>query len=290
MQNPEYQDNKDLFLATDSVRQTRLMQNQKAVCRGRLFTFLLALCLAVTVWCSVGLSVFAQNLNRASVWEGDVVAPRWTAHNRLLLKQDGSKFSGWIWETGQGGNAEPSELIGEQVGTSEFRIETRSGFVYLGRFADANTVTGVRPNGDEKDKSIPRFPFRFIRVRNALGSDFPPALPETSADWNVFFTRFKTAVRSRDSSALAAIMIRKFDTGSMSNSTEAFLNGVDWRQLTKTISQGVKPCKYKPPTVKEANCAIDTHPCPNCRYQMFVSFEKGTDDQWRWASMLASGD
>jgi hypothetical protein len=275
----------------ESIGETRLLHNQNAYCRNRLLMLLLVLCVVATSMCFLGANALAQGKSgSAGVWEGDVVAPKWTVHIRLLLKQDKTKLSGWIWETGPGDSVQSAELIGEQVDTSGFRIVTGGGLVYLGKFTDANTMTGVRPNGNETDKNIPRFPFRFVRTRDALDSDFPTALPGTNPDWNVFFTRFKSAVRLRDSQALSPLMVRSFDTGFAYSSTQAFLNNVDWRQLTKAVSLGVKPCKYKRPTVKEAYCAIDPHPCPNCKYELFVSFERGTDDQWRWASMLASGD
>ena len=291
MRSPHPRCSNDSSPRPKSVGEARLLQNQNAYRRNRLLMLLLVLCIAATSMCLFGANALAQGKSgSAGVWEGDVVAPKWTVHIRLLLKQDKAKLSGWIWETGPGNSVQSSELTGEQVGTSGLRIVTGGGLVYLGQFTDANTMTGVRPNGNESDKNIPRFPFRFVRTRDALDSDFPPALSGTSPDWNLFFTRFKSAVRLHDSQALSPLMVRSFDTGFAYSSTQAFLSNVDWRQLTKAVSLGVKPCKYKRPTVKEAFCAIDAHPCPNCKYELFVGFEKGTDDQWRWASMLASGD
>src|ERR1035438_5366707 len=115
---------------TKSVGETRLLQSQNPFDRNRRSTLLLVLGVVAIGLCLSGANALAQEKSsNTSLWEGDVVAPRWTAHIRLLLKQDESKLSGWIWETGPGNTVEPAELIGEQLGTSGFRIVTGGGLV-----------------------------------------------------------------------------------------------------------------------------------------------------------------
>jgi hypothetical protein len=112
----------------ESVRETRLLHNQNAYCRNRLLMLLLVLCVVATSMCLLGANALAQGKSgSAGIWEGDVVAPKWTVHIRLLLKQDKTKLSGWIWETGPGDSVQSAELIGEQVDTSSFRIVTGGG-------------------------------------------------------------------------------------------------------------------------------------------------------------------
>ena len=222
-----------------------------------------------------------------AMWEGDVTAPQWKEHVRLLLVQKGTNLSGWMWRSDPQ-EAVPEEVIGEVNSSLEFQIHTESGQAYLGRFADTSTMAGVRPNGNENDRGVPRFPFQLKRMRNAENADFPPPLPPTSTDWKAFFLSFTNAVQRHDRFALEKMMSRRFQLD-YKHSPHAGdeLNGLDagfWSELSKAVSHGTGliPGK-KSPFVIEQRVA---YTCTKCAEQGNVDFTKGRDGQWRWNGLF----
>jgi hypothetical protein len=225
-----------------------------------------------------------------SFWEGDVTAPRWIDHVRLLLVRDGTILSGWMWRSSPA-NGIPDQMIGEINSSSELRMRTESGLIYIGKFADTGTMMGVRPNGDENDQAIPRFPFQFKRIRDADESDFPPRLPPTSSDWKVFIAQFAQAVQQRNRLALEKLMSRRFQLDYRHSPVPGDeLNGVDvgfWSALSRAISHGAEPRPgKKSPFVLEQRVAFT---CTKCTDQGNVDFTKGLDGQWRWDGLFYPG-
>lgn len=234
-----------------------------------------------------GQSFPAHASKNQALWEGDVTAPRWTDHVRLLLVRDGTDLSGWMWRSNPA-NAIPDGMIGEVNSSSEFRLHTESGLTYIGRFADTGAMIGVRPNGDENDQGVPRFPFQFKRIRDANESDYPPRLPLTSSDWKVFFACFTQAVQHRDRLALEKLMSRRFQLDYRHSPVPGDeLNGVDvgfWSELSRAIQHGTEPRPgKKSPFVLEQRVAFT---CTKCTDQGNVDFSKGLDSQWRWNGLF----
>jgi hypothetical protein len=185
----------------------------------------------------------------------------------------------------------PFAFIGTVEERSEVRIETEYGSVYEGQFEGPAALTGVYRAGADNDPRLPKVPFRFVRVRAAQPSDFPPPLPATTSDWNVFLARFRSAVRLRNTNTLTKLMARRFglDENPETSPDELFgvLNRRDrywdgWKLLTEATSVEAKPCRKKPPMVFACKDFI-------YRNTVWVTLMQGSDRQWRWDAFV-TGD
>jgi len=227
------------------------------------------------------------------LWKGDVK----NEHLHFLIIRDGRSISGWLLgrevdytdrQTKERKHSViskvPIDIVGETSETSGIQFEDGT-FVYKGKFETPDSMVGMRVSGKVK------MPFRFERTGVAGPSDIPSPLPATTADWNLFLIRFKNAVRLHDQNALKRMMARRFELAEdLEASPDEVLRNLDWKQLARAMSFNVGRCPYKPTTVKQANCAIDAHPCPKCVYEVFIGFQKGQDNQWRWSSIVYPGD
>jgi hypothetical protein len=224
------------------------------------------------------------------IWEGDVTAPTWRVHEKFLLLREGAQIKGFytgsIANPGALGNLD--EVMGEVKSDDTVRLASENGFVWKGRFAAPVVILGTRPNGQEG--ASPEFPLRLQFVREATPADIPPPLPATTPDWNVFLQRFKEAITQRDQASLAGMMGRMFlfeNTGQ--NSRDDFLRQLNWQQVTKALTDGTVS-ERKTPLGRPQQIITDAHPCPNCGYQVALTFAPDADGQWRWTSIGYPGD
>lgn len=220
---------------------------------------------------------YAPPLGSQQIWDGVVKAPSWSDHVRLLLIRKGDEFTGWSWYPESQFDREPFELRGTLQG-SEVRIEDSN--VYKGKFESPSVMTGKRPNGSQPGD--PEFPFRFTVVRNAEPSDFPPPLPSTTEDWQVFLTRFKAAVQRHDRDALQRVMSRHFQFESPTGSTpNQIFDTLKWQDLSRVISSPihVSAGAHFELEGRFAKVCLSN----KCTDWIEVDFQKGRDRQWRWS-------
>ena len=124
------------------------------------------------------------------IWEGDVIAPAWKAHEKFLLLREGDKIKGFYTSP----STDPSALgnladVGADINQDKsFRLVSENGLVWKGRFLAPVVIAGTRPNGEEG--KAPEFPFRLHFVRDATADDLPMPLQPTSQDWDAFLGKF----------------------------------------------------------------------------------------------------
>jgi len=224
------------------------------------------------------------------VWEGDVIAPKWTAHEKFVFLREGSQIKGYY----SGSMSDPSALgnmadvAGELKPDETVRLVSDNGFVWKGRFIAPVVIVGTRPNGPEGQ--APEFPFRLHFVRDANSADLPRALQPTTTDWNVFLSKFKEAIRQRDQPALAVMIGRNFYLqNARLRSADDIFRQLNWPQLSKTLADGTVS-EGKSFLGRRKQIITDAHPCPNCVYQVTLTFGEDADGEWRWTGVTYPGD
>ena len=258
--------------------------------RSRKTTLATGLILAILIALGTGWYAWSHLGAGARIWEGDVVAPRFTTHEKFFLIRKGSKITGYYMHA----PGDPSALgnLDEVEGTSgpdnSFRILSEGGFIWKGKFLSSEAIEGTKPNGP--DGTSPEFPFSLHVVRDAAPADEPPALPPTNSDWDMFLAKFKSAVEQRNQDVLKAMIGRTFYLqNSRIRTVDDIFRQLNWLQLNKALETGsVKPGKSI--LGRKTQAIIDNRPCPICSYAVSVFFRQDNDEQWRWAGMGALGD
>ncbi len=224
------------------------------------------------------------------VWEGDVIGPGWKSHEKFLLYREGAKIKGFYSSSVN----DPSALgnfadVAADVNPDDsVRLISDNGFIWKGRFLAPVVIAGTRPNGEEgKD---PEFPFRLYFVRDATTDDLPAPLQPTSSDWEAFLAKFKEAIAQRDQASLSVILGRTFYLqNARLRSVDDVFDQLNWQQLAKAIADGALSDR-KSPLGRRRQFITDAHPCPNCVYQVTLTFSQDADGQWRWTGVTYPGD
>jgi hypothetical protein len=130
------------------------------------------------------------------IWEGDVVAPRWTSHEKFFLTKEGTQISGYYVSEPNDPSAlgNLDEVVGTVSSDGRIRILSDGGFIWKGQLLSPEDIEGKRPNGSEGNS--PEFPFRLHLVRDAAAGDLPVPLPPTTSDWGAFLVRSRVQLRS----------------------------------------------------------------------------------------------
>jgi len=238
----------------------------------------------------VPLLVGFQNTPTSKIWEGDVVAPKWTSHEKFLLTREGSRITGYhIFEPRDpSGLGNLDEIAGTVASDGSVRILSDSGFIWKGRFLSPDVIEGKRPNGNQADS--PEFPFRLEVVRDAAAADVPIPLPPTNSNWEAFLARFKKAVTQRSQPSLTAMMDRRFYMqNARLRTVDDVFRQLNWRELDKVLAIG-SVTTSKSAIGRKQESIIDPHPCANCKYAVMVSFRQDQEGQWRWTGIVYPGD
>lgn len=224
------------------------------------------------------------------VWEGDVVAPKWTDHQKFLLEREGAQIKGHYIPQ----HHDPSSLsdLGEVAGKvnpdHSVRIVSETGLIWKGQFVSPEVIVGKRPNGEEG--SAPEFPFRLHLVREASPDEMPAPLPPTTSAWDTFLAEFKRVVAERNQSALAVMMDRAFFLRNANIGTQHdVFRQIKWQELDKALADGSITTR-KSPLGRELRFITDSHPCPDCRYSVELGFGEDRNGQWRWTGVNYPGD
>lgn len=224
------------------------------------------------------------------IWEGDVVGPKWTKHEKFLLRRQRAQITGYYLSEPSnlsvlGG---PKEVVGSISADGRVRIMSEGGLVWNGRLSSPYLIEGKKPNGIEGNS--PEFPFLLHEVRDAVQADLPAPLPATNSNWDEFITHFKSAATRRNRAALTGMLTRKFflQNSRLRNAGDVFVQ-LRWKELDKTLAVG-SIARSKSPIGREQKSIIDAHPCPGCGYAVMVSFRRDYDGQWRWSGIAYPGD
>lgn len=224
------------------------------------------------------------------MWEGDVTAPAWKAHEKFLLIREGTKLTGYYSQTVKDpaalGNL--SDVSGDVDQNDAVRLISDNGFLWKGRFLAPVAISGARLNGEEGKAA--EFPFRLHYARDAAPADMPPSLPPTTSDWASFLTQFKQSFDQKDQVALAKTIGRNFYLQNCRiRSTDDIFRQLNWPQLSKALADGVLAGR-KSPLGRQVRSISDQHPCDNCVYQVMLQFEEDAEGQWRWTGVVYPGD
>jgi hypothetical protein len=202
----------------------------------------------------------------AKIWEGDVVAPRWTSHEKFFLKREGTQISGYYVSEPNGPSAlgNLDEVVGTVSSDGRIRILSDGGFIWKGQLLSPEDIEGKRPNRPEGNS--PEFPFRLHVVRDAAADDLPAPLPPTNSDWGAFLVRFKSAIAQRSQPSLRGMMARKFCVqNARLRTVEDVFRQLNWPELDKVLATGSVTIG-KSPIGRKRESITDAHPCPKCVY------------------------
>lgn len=224
------------------------------------------------------------------VWEGDVTAPNWTTHERFVFIREGPQIRGYY----SGSFSDPAALgnladIAAEVKPNDtLRLVSDNGFIWKGRFVAPVVITGTRPNGEEGN--APEFPFRLHFVREATPADLPQTMQPTTGDWEAFLSKFKEAITQRDQAVLTPMLGRAFYLqNARLRSADDVFRQLNWQQIAKTLTDGTTSGRNSA-LGRSQNLITDAHPCPNCVYQVTLTFAEDADGQWRWTGVTYPGD
>ena len=220
----------------------------------------------------------------SELWEGvRTTMPNQRFPEKFLLTRQGNKIQGYSFIS----PSEPPfgnliEVQGELAADNSFRVAADNTLVWKGRFVTPITIAGALEGGAG-------FPFRLNFVRQTAPEDFPPKAP-TSSDWNQFLQSFRQAVAQRDATTLAGTLGYQFDGPwrRVRNPADVFRQ-LNWQQVVKALDEG-ETREDKSVLGRRTESITDLHPCPNCRYQVMLTFKEDPERQWRWTGIVFPGD
>lgn len=88
----------------------------------------------------------------------------------MRLRREGDKLEGQVIESPFNTWEERVEVRGSIKPNGEFQIDSRNGLRWYGKISAAGSISGVRPNGDPEDPTVPKFPFT-LNLEKTLPND-----------------------------------------------------------------------------------------------------------------------
>ena len=223
------------------------------------------------------------------VWQGTTTTPNGDMQETFFLIREGSKIKGYYSSSGDWSAWASVDVSGETQPGGAVHLASDNGLEWKGQFRVPVLIAGTRPNGPA-GSGAPEFPLRLRFMREPNPGEVPPVLQPTATDWDAFLARFKDAIRQRDLGYLSGAIGRNF---SLQNENVRSIGDVfgrlNWQQVEAALNSGMVIARQSS-LGRQKRIAIDEHPCPNCVYQVAVSFVQDADSQWRWTGVSYPGD